>query len=56
MDGYVSIYVYHMCGRKMKATVKIHLPHTAFDMEPGEEANMSVFDAFELTHAGPHSV
>ena len=33
-----------------------HAPHTVFDMEPGDPVNMSIFDAFELTHAAPHSV
>ena len=34
----------------------IHGPHTVFDIEPGDSANMSTFDAFELTQAAPHSV
>ena len=34
----------------------IHAPHTVSDMEPGDLANMEIIDAFELTHAAPHSV
>ena len=33
-----------------------HAPHTVFDIEPGELSNILFFDAFELTHAWPHSV
>ena len=31
-------------------------PHNVSDMEPGELANMEIIDAFEWTHAAPHSV
>ena len=37
-------------------TKAIYVPHTVSDMEPDERVNMSAFDAFELTHAAPHSV
>ena len=33
-----------------------HAPHTVFDIDPGESLKLSSFDAFELTHAAPHSV
>ena len=34
----------------------MHAPHTVFEIEPGESLNMPILDAFELTHAAPHSV
>ena len=34
----------------------IHIPHIVSDMDPGERVNMPTFFAFDLTHAGPHSV
>ena len=37
-------------------TKAIYIPHTVSDMDPGDSVNMSTFDAFELTHAAPHSV
>ena len=33
-----------------------HVPHTVSDMDPSEWMNILSFDAFELTHAAPHSV
>ena len=50
-------------GKKKTTVIKnnknyviIHAPHTVFDIEPGESVNMPTFNAFELTHAAPHSV
>ena len=40
----------------MKAILMVDAPHTVFEIEPRELANMPIFDAFELTHAAPHSV
>ena len=54
--NYVDVRVRESKKVKQKNYQNIHVLHIVSDMDPSEWANMSTFDAFELTHAAPHSV